>query len=135
MLGKKRGRLTAIVINIFGTILTLYLLMQFYSAFYALTIILFSLSVSATQCKSRLKITMPVLMLNLSVVGIGTPAVLYLIYAAISSGSLGPTVWIAPVTIGIYVILSLLNAIIIRNLHFMPTEEEPPAPCAPCGKS
>ena len=130
MLGKKRGRLTAIIINIFGTILTIYLLMQFYSAFYALTIILFSLSVSATQCKSRLKITKPVLIINLCVVCIGTPALLYLIYDAFSSGSLGPSAWVDPVTIGIYVIISLLNAIIIRNLHFA---QEPPS--APCGKS
>ena len=129
MLGKKRGRLTAILINIFGTILTIYLLMQFYSAFYALMIILFSLSVSATQCRSQLKITKPVLFINLCVVCIGTPAVLYLIYGAFSSGSLEPAVWIAPITIGIYVIISLLNAIIIRNLHFLKTGDTQQGTC------
>ena len=128
MLGKKRGRLTAIIINIFGTILTIYLLMQFYSAFYALTIILFSLSVSATQCKSRLKITKTVLILNLCMVCVGAPAMLYMIYAAFSSGSLGPSAWIDPVTIGIYIVISLLNAVIIRNLHFVETTEPPPSP-------
>jgi len=129
MLGKKRGRLTAIIINIFGTILTIYLLMQFYSAFYALMIILFSLSVSATQCRSQLKITKPVLFINLCVVCIGTAAVLYLIYGAFSSGSLEPAVWIAPITIGIYVIISLLNAIIIRNLHFLKTGDTQQGTC------
>jgi hypothetical protein len=118
MPGRKRGRLTAIIVNIFGTILTIYLLLQFYSAFYALAIILFSLSVSATQCKSKLKITTPVLFINLSAVSIGTPTALYLFYVALTAENMAPSQWVTPVTISIYVIICLLNVIIIRNLHY-----------------
>ena len=115
---KKRGRLTAIIVNIFGTILTIYLLLQFYSAFYALAIVLFSLSVSATQCKSRLKITTPVLFINLSAVSIGTPTALYLFYVALTAENIAPSQWVTPVTFSIYAIICLLNVIIIRNLHY-----------------
>ena len=115
---KKRGRLTAIIVNIFGTILTIYLLLQFYSAFYALAIVLFSLSVSATQCKSKLKITAPVLFINLSAVSIGAPTALYLFYVALTAENMKPSQWVAPVTISIYAIICLLNVIIIRNLHY-----------------
>ena len=118
MLGKKRGRFTAVIINIFGTILTVYLLMQFYSAFYALAIILFSLSVSATQCKSKLKITTPVLFINLCAVCLGVPAALYLFYAALTAEGATAALWVTPVTMSIYVVICLLNVIIIRNLHF-----------------
>ena len=125
MLGRKRGRLTAIIVNIFGTILTIYLLLQFYSAFYALAIILFSLSVSATQCKSKLKITTPVLFINLSTVCIGAPAALYLFYVALTAENMAPSQWVTPVTISIYVIICLLNVIIIRNLHFPERGDKP----------
>lgn len=118
MLGKRRGRLTAMVINIFGTILTIYLLMQFNSAFYALAIVLFSLSVSATQCKSKLKITTTVLFINLCVACIGVPAALYLFYLAFTSESMMPSLWITPITISIYVVIAYMNVIIIRNLHY-----------------
>ena len=128
MLGPKRGRLTAIVINIFGTVLTIYLLMQFYSAFYALMIVLFALSVSATQCRMRLKITKPVLLMNIGVVIVGIPGVLYLIYDAYTLGNLAGDVWEKPITIGIFVVISLLNAIIIRNLHYS-DYAPPPIPC------
>jgi hypothetical protein len=118
MPGRKRGRLTAIIVNIFGTILTIYLLLQFYSAFYALAIVLFSLSVSATQCKSKLKITTPVLFINLCVASIGAPTALYLFYVALTAESMAPSLWVTPITISIYVGICLLNVIIIRNLHF-----------------
>lgn len=129
MLGTKRGRLSAIIINIFGTILTVYLLMQFYSAFYALMIILFALSVSATQCRSRLKITKPMLIINLMTVVIGLLASMYLFYRAMTAISPEPSVWVAPVTIAIYAVIALLNAIIIRNLHFPKNPLPPQAPC------
>ncbi len=128
MLGPKRGRLTAIIINICGTVLTIYLLMQFYSAFYALMIILFALSVSATQCRMRLKITKPVLFMNIGVVLVGIPGVLYLVYDAYASGNLVGDAWEKPITIGIFVVISLLNAIIIRNLHYS-DYAPPPIPC------
>jgi|GEM_PF-7018510 len=118
MLGKKRGRLTAIIINIFGTILTIYLLLQFNSAFYALMIILFSLSVSATQCKSKLKITTPVLLINLSLVLAGIPVTLYLFYAAAIAENMTLELLTAPVTFSIFIIISRLNIIILRNLHY-----------------
>jgi hypothetical protein len=132
MLGTKGGRLTAIIINIFGTILTVYLLVQFYSAFYALMIILFALSVSATQCRSKLKITKPMLVLNLLASALGLLTTLYLVYAATTAISPDPSVWETPVTISIYAIITLLNAIIIRNLHF---PKNPPPPQAPCDQS
>jgi predicted tellurium resistance membrane protein TerC len=91
MPGRKRGRLTAIIVNIFGTILTIYLLLQFYSAFYALA---------------------------MSAVSIGTPTALYLFYVALTAENMAPSQWVTPVTISIYVIICLLNVIIIRNLHY-----------------
>ena len=118
MLGKKRGRLTAVIINIFGTVLTIYLLLQFYSAFYALMIILFSLSVSATQCKSKLKITTPVLFLNLCIVLVGVPVTLYLFYAAITAESMASSLLVTPVTFSIFIVIACMNVIILRNLHF-----------------
>jgi len=125
MPGEKRSRLTAIIINIFGMILTIYLLLQFYSAFYALAIVLFSLSVSATQCKSKLKITTPVLFINLCVVCIGAPAALYLFYTALTAENMAPSLWVTPVTVSIYVIICLLNVVIIRNLHFSKRDKQP----------
>jgi len=118
MLGKKRGRLTAIIVNIFGTILTIYLLLQFYSAFYALMIILFSLSVSATQCKSKLKITTPVLFINLCIILLGIPVTLYLFYVAATAEFMAPTLMVTPVTFSIFIVIACMNVIILRNLHY-----------------
>jgi hypothetical protein len=124
MFGSRYGRLTAIVINLFGTILTIYLLMQFDTVLYALIIILFSLSVSATQCRRRLAITVPVLIINLCVVFIGLPASLYLFYDALRSVNPDMSQWAEPITFMLYSVICLMNAFIIRNLHFRQTANQ-----------
>ena len=139
MFGSRYGRLTAIVINLFGTILTIYLLMQFDTVLYALMIILFSLSVSATQCRRRLAITVPVLVINLCVVFIGLPASLYLFYDAMRSVNPDMSQWAEPITFRetptmhrfnepitfmLYSIICFMNAFIIRNLHFHQAENQ-----------
>jgi hypothetical protein len=124
MFGSRYGRLTAIVINLFGTILTIYLLMQFDTVLYALMIILFSLSVSATQCRRRLAITVPVLVINLCVVFIGLPASLYLFYDALRSVNPDMSQWAEPITFMLYSIICFMNAFIIRNLHFHQAENQ-----------
>ena len=124
MFGSRYGRLTAIIINLFGTILTIYLLMQFDTVLYALMIILFSLSVSATQCRRRLAITVPVLVINLCVVFIGLPASLYLFYDALRSVNPDMSQWAEPITFLLYSIICFMNAFIIRNLHFRQTANQ-----------
>jgi hypothetical protein len=118
MFGPKGGRLTAIIINLAGTILTIYLLLQFDTVLYALMIILFSLSVSATQCRRRLIITVPVLFTNIGVVIAGIPVSLYMLFETSSSASATTSSWGEPVTIMLFSLICLLNALIIRNLHF-----------------
>lgn len=118
MWGNSRGRLIAMINNIFGTILTVYLLMQFHTSLYAVFIILFTLSVSATQCKSRLRITTPVLVLNIGLTGLGLAAVAYLIYLWAINSELPADFYITPISLSLYSIVGLLNALIIYNLHY-----------------
>ena len=118
MFGPKGGRLTAIIINLVGTILTIYLLLQFDTVLYALMIILFSLSVSATQCRRRLVITVPVLFANIGVVIAGIPVSLYMLFMTTGSASANTSSWGEPVIIMLFSLICLLNALIIRNLHF-----------------
>ena len=118
MFGTKGGRITAIIINLVGTLLTIYLLLQFETVLYALMIILFSLSVSATQCRRRLVITVPVLFTNLGVLIAGIPLSLYLFYNTASSTSVDSSQWGEPITIMLFCVICLMNALIIRNLHF-----------------
>lgn len=118
MFGPKGGRFTAIIINLVGTLLTIYLLLQFENVLYALMIILFSLSVSATQCRRRLVITVPVLFTNLGVVIAGIPLALYMFYTTASSTYAGSSQWGEPITILLFCVICALNALIIRNLHF-----------------
>jgi hypothetical protein len=118
MFGTKRGRLTAIIINLLGTLFTIDSLLRFDNVLYALLIILFALSVSATQCRRRLIITVPVLVINLCVVCLGIPVSLYQFYAAYGSTVSDISMLAEPASLVIYSMICLLNALIIRNLHF-----------------
>ena len=124
MLGEKYGKYTALIINILGAILTIYLLTQFQSGFYALAFILFALSVSATQCKTKLKITLPIMIINLCVTCLGTLTSFYLIYAVLKLENSTPIDWVTPVSLGLLAAISLINVIIIRNLHFSNSASE-----------
>ena len=130
MFGQQHGRLTAIIINLIGTLLTLYLLLQIDNVFYALLIILFSLSVSATQCRRRLLITLPVLICNAGIVLTGFPYSIYLLYVISSTGhAVDISVWIEPVVVFLFTVVSFINALIIRNLHYPPQGSLPQGEC------
>lgn len=129
MFGQKHGRLTAIIINIVATLLTLYLLLQIDNVFYALLIILFSLSVSATQCRRRLLITLPVLVTNIAMVLIGFPYSIYLLYVVGETGQADLAAWSAPVVIFLLTLVCFINALIIRNLHYLSQVSRPEGSC------
>jgi hypothetical protein len=129
MLYTKRGRLTAIIINLLGTLFTIDSLLRFDNVLYALLIILFALSVSATQCRRRLIITVPVLVINICVVCLGIPASLYLFYEAYSSTVIDASPLAEPISLVIYSVICFLNALIIRNLHFANRRNDDPNVC------
>ena len=116
-LSDKGGRLTALIGNIFGTILAVYLLLQFYSGLYAILVVLFALSVSATQCKSRLKITTLVLIFNIGLSGLGFTAVFYSAYLWLSSSSLPADFYITPISLVLFSTIGVFNAYMIYRLH------------------
>ena len=129
MFGQKHGRLTAIIVNMIGTLLTIYLLLLVDNVSYALLIILFSLSVSATQCRRRLLITLPVLVLNIGIVCLGFPYSIYLVYAAADISHSGMSAWIQPVVVFLFSVVSFINALIIRILHYPPAGSQPQGGC------
>ena len=98
-------------------VVTVFVLAQLGSALYAVAIVLFALSVSAAQCKDKLKITAPIFFINACVVCTGVPSVIYLYYAAFTVQNPTPGGLITAIAISIYIAISLMNVIIIRNLY------------------
>lgn len=112
------GRTISIANNVLATLLTIYLLYTFDVVAFAILIIVFALSVSVTQCKSRLPITLPVILLNaiFFLVGLG-----YSFYRIFYTEPGNPEMTMLSIII-LLSISAAINLLIIRTLHYKGTE-------------
>lgn len=111
-------RMLAIAINSLGALVTLGLLISFQPIWYALTLILFALSVSATQCKRLLPITLPIFFLNVLFVIATLAYAGWLLFLAMGNSHLEFADLMVPFAVLFYLLVGIVNIIVIRRLHY-----------------